>query len=65
MKIKKGQSAFVARTIDCRNTGGPLIPKGAGVTVLIRCRDGQTLWVDLGKHGGRRRVFRKDIAQTI
>lgn len=60
MNIKKGQYVYVARTIDCRKTGGPLIPEFALAKVLIRRRDGR-LWVDLGEYGGKRHLSRKDI----
>jgi hypothetical protein len=59
-KFKKGQKAFVARTIDLRKTGGPLIPEFALATVLIRRRDGR-LWVDLKDNGGQRHLYPQDL----
>ena len=60
MNIKKNQYVFMSRTIDCRRTGGPLIPEFSVAKVLIRRRDGR-LWVDLEDNGGRRHVYRKDV----
>jgi hypothetical protein len=64
MVIKKNQTVWVARTLDLRSTGGPLIPEFAMAKVLIRRRDGR-LWVDFGIHNneydGKRHLHRKDV----
>lgn len=60
MKIKKNQTVYVARTIDLRYTGGPIIPEFALAKVLVCRRDGR-LWVDLKDNGGKRHLNRNDV----
>jgi hypothetical protein len=49
-KPKKGMRVKIARDIDCRNTGGPFIPKGEEGTIL-RVRRDDTVRIELDNFG--------------
>jgi hypothetical protein len=55
-----GKQIETTRDIDCRSTGGPLIPKGSRAIVKIVRRTGE-LWVEFlptadGDHFGHRHI---------
>lgn len=56
----KHQCVFLKRTLDMRNTGGPLIPKGEAMTINIRRRDGR-LWVKFHNFDSRH-VLPSDVS---
>lgn len=60
MKFDKYQTAFLKRTLDMRKTGGPLIPKGTQVFVLIRRKDGR-LWCNIPDFG-KRHLMPEDLS---
>ena len=64
MKFAKNGLYATARKIDMSKTGGPIIPKGICVRVLIRRRDGR-LWVDPGIVFGKRHLYQHDLEQSI
>jgi hypothetical protein len=52
MAIRKGTLVETNRDIDCRSTGGPLIPKGSRAIVKIVRKTGE-LWVEFHDFGHR------------
>ena len=58
-KFTKNGLCMTNKDLDMRKTGGPFIPAGTIVMVLIRRRDGR-LWID-SKQFGKRHLYPKDL----
>ncbi len=64
----KGKLVETAVDIDCRSTGGPLIPKGTQAIVKIVRKTGE-LWVEFlptgtGDHFGHRHLDPNDVVEV-
>jgi hypothetical protein len=64
----KGKLVEATVHIDCRSTGGPLIPKGTKAVVKIVRKTGE-LWVEFlptatGDHFGHRHVHPNDVSEV-